>query len=204
MRKCLLILLVVFSGALWAQSAELWVNGGASILSNKNIGSPLPDGAPGDVQLDSGFRIGLRFDYNSAGRFGHEIQYAYNRSDLSDRTGTLLPEPGSAAMNINQGGYNLLYYLNATNEGAKVRPFFTVGVHFSDFVTPFAAFQRGDVFKAGINYGGGMKFRISPMFGWRFDIRGYDTGKPNWNGELFKQSGILHQTEASVGLGFYF
>jgi Outer membrane protein beta-barrel domain len=102
-------------------------------------------------------------------------------------------------MSIHQGGYNLLYYLNATNEGAKARPFATVGVHFSDFALP-----EGSSVKFGVNYGGGIKFRISPLFGVRIDIRGYDTGKPNGNGLLVKQSGILHQTEASVGFGFYF
>jgi opacity protein-like surface antigen len=204
MKKILLLLLSGLSSALWAQSGEIWLSGGASILSHRDIGSPFPDGALDDVQLDHGFRVGFRFGYNSAGHIGHEIQYAYNRSDFSDNTGTILPDANSAGTAIHQGGYNLLYYLNATNEGAKARPFATVGVHFSDFVLPGSATPQGSSVKWGVNYGGGIKFKISPLFGVRIDIRGYDTGKPNWNGLLVKQSGILHQTEASVGFGFYF
>jgi opacity protein-like surface antigen len=198
------LLLLSFSGELWAQSGEMWLSGGASILSHRDIGSPFPDGAPDDVQLDHGFRVGFRFGYNSAGHIGHEIQYAYNRSALNDSTGVILPDTGSAGTAIHQGGYNLLYYLNATKDGATARPFATVGVHFSDFVLPPSAVQQGSSVRFGVNYGGGIKFKISTLFGVRIDIRGYDTGTPNWKGVLVRQSGILHQTEASVGFGIYF
>jgi opacity protein-like surface antigen len=58
--------------------------------------------------------------------------------------------------------------------------------------------------RPGFNYGGGLQFRLSPLFAWRFDVRGYDTGKPDWAGILYKQGGLLHQTEASVGFGYVF
>ena len=132
------------------------------------------------------------------------MQYAYSRTSLDDSTGTILPAPGSAATAINQIGYNFLYYLNTTNEGAKIRPFFTGGFHFSDYVLPFAALTHGNDFKPGFNYGMGIKYRISTLFGLRFDIRGYDTGKPEWSYTLYQHGGILHQTEASVGFGWYF
>jgi opacity protein-like surface antigen len=204
MKSLLPLLLLSFSGELWAQSGEMWLSGGASILSHRDIGSPFTDGAPDDVQLDHGFRVGFRFGYNSAGHIGHEIQYAYNRSSFNDSTGTILPDPGSEGTAIHQAGYNILYYLNSTNEGAKARPFATVGVHLSDFVLPPSAVRQGSSVRFGVNYGGGIKFKISTLFGVRIDIRGYDTGKPNWKGVLVRQSGILHQTEASVGFGIYF
>ena len=204
MKRYLLIWLLVFSGLGYAQSGEIWVSAGASLFSNRDIGATSPDGNLSDVQLDHGFRLGLRLGLNSSRHFGHEFQYAYNHSTLNDQTGNILPDSTSAGMGINQLGYNLLYYLNAANEDAKARPFVTVGAHFSDFVLPYSATLHADSFKFGINYGGGIKFKISPLFGWRFDIRGYDTGKPNWSGLLVKQSGILHQTEASIGFGFRF
>jgi opacity protein-like surface antigen len=204
MKTLLSLLLLNFPGEVWAQSGEMWLSGGASIFSHRDIGSPFSDGAPDDVQLDHGFRVGFRFAYNSAGHIGHEIQYAYNRSVFNDGTGTILPDVGSAGTAIHQGGYNVLYYLDATNDGAKARPFATVGVHLSDLVLPGAAVVQASSVKFGINYGGGIKFKLSPLFGVRIDIRGYDTGKPNWNHLLVKQSGILHQTEASIGFGFYF
>ena len=52
--------------------------------------------------------------------------------------------------------------------------------------------------------GAGLKIRLSPLFGFRFDVREYITGKPNWNGLLFANGTPLSQTEISAGLGVYF
>lgn len=205
MYKCLPVLFVVASSALWAQSGELWFSGGASILANRNIGSSFSDGKTSDVQLGNGFRIGFRFDLNSVGHIGHEIQYAYNRTNFVDNTGTILPDVGSAGTAIHQGGYNLLYYLRATKENSKVRPFATAGFQFSDFVLPASAGpQQGSSVRPGGNLGAGVKVRISPLFAFRLDLREYVTGKPNWNGLLVNQTGPLYQTEISAGFGVYF
>lgn len=204
MKKYLPVLMVVASSALSAQSGELWFSGGASILANRNIGSPFPDGRTNDVQLGNGFRIGFRFDFNSAGRIGHEIQYGYNRTDFVDKTGTIRSDAGSAGMAIHQGGYNLLYYLRARKEESMVRPFATAGIHFSDFVLPGSGGPQGGSVRPGGNLGAGVKVRISPLFGFRFDVREYITAKPNWNGLLFNQGGPLYQTEISAGFGVYF
>jgi opacity protein-like surface antigen len=204
MKKYLPVLLIAVTGALHAQSGELWAEGGASILLNSSIGSPFPGGNSNGVKLDDGFRAGVRLDLNSAGHFGHEFQYAYNRSSLSDSTGIILPQAGSAGMAIHQVGYNLLYYLHPASEDQGVRPFFTAGANLDSFSTPASASPRGGSPRFGFNYGGGIKHRISSLFAWRFDIRGYDSGKPNWRGALHNQSGLLQQFEASVGLGVYF
>lgn len=204
MKKYLPVLLISFAGVLSAESGEFWAQAGGSILLNSSIGSPVPGGNSNAVKLDDGFRVSFRFDYNTAGHLGHEFQYAYNRSALSDSTGMILPAVGSAGMAIHQVGYNLLYYLNPTNEDEKIRPFFTGGVNLDSFSTPGDASPRGGSPRAGFNYGGGVKYKISNLFGVRFDIRGYDSGKPNWRGVLHNQNGLLQQFEASVGFGVYF
>jgi hypothetical protein len=204
MKKCLPVLILVASSTLWAQSGTLWFSGGASILANGNIGSPFPDGQTSDVQLGNGFRLGFRFDFNSAGRIGHEIQYGYNRTNFVDNTGKILPDAGSAGTAIHQGGYNLLYYLRARKEESKVRPFATAGFHFSDFVLPGSGGPQGGSVRPGGNLGAGAKVRISPLFGFRVDVREYITGKPDWNGLLYKGGGPLYQTEISAGFGVYF
>lgn len=204
MKILLPLLLIGFSGALRAQSGELWFSGGASILGNPHLGSPSPDGEPADVSLSSGHRVGIRFGFNSARHVGHEIQYAYNATNLRDNTGSTLPDAPSAGMAIHQGGYNFLYYFAVPSEESKVRLFATGGIQFSDFVLPGMATRQGSSVRFGFNYGVGAKVRISPLFGLRFDLRQYETGKPNWSGLLVNQSGLLHQTEASVGFGIYF
>lgn len=198
------IVFIAAAGTLWAQSEEAWLSGGASVLANKNIGSPYSEGQTSDVQMSSGFRVGIRLDYNSAGHIGHEVQYAYNRTNFTDNTGTILPEAGSAGMAIHQFGYNVLYYARATREESKVRGFATAGFHLSDFVLPSSAGIAGSSVRPGGNVGGGLKIRLSPLFGFRFDVREYVTGKPNWNGLLVDRRGPLSQTEISAGLGVYF
>lgn len=200
----LLLPFFIACGALWAQSADLWISGGGSFLASKAIGTTQPDGASSDIQLGDGFRLSFRYGYDHAGHLGQEIQYGYNRSLLKDSLGTILPEVGSGGMAIHQGGYNVMYFLNSAREKVHGRPFATVGVHFNDYVLPGNASPQGGSFRFGFNYGGGIKFRLSPLFGFRIDIREYHTGKPNWRGILSQQNGILSQGEASAGFGFYF
>jgi len=204
MRRYLPVLLVVFSSALWAQSAELWFSAGESILSNRNLGTPFTTGGlTNDVQLDNGFRFGFRFGFNSAGHIGHEIQYAYNRTHFIDNTGAILGRVTSQGMAIHQGGYNFLLY--ATPEGSRIRPFATGGLHFANFVPPgSSASSGGGSTKFGFNYGAGVKVKLTSKFGMRFDVREYETGKPNFGGLLIHQSGLLRQTELTAGFGLLF
>jgi hypothetical protein len=204
MQNYLPVLIIVASGTLWAQSQEAWISGGASILASGNIGSPTPGGDIGDVQLDNGFRVGVRLDYNTSGNIGHEIQYAYNRTNFVDNTGNILPAAGKAGMAIHQFGYNFLYYPHVLSEGSRIRGFATAGFHISDFVLPRMAGTPGSSVRPGGNAGGGVKIRLSPLFGFRFDVREYITGKPNWNGLLFARRVPQFQTEISAGLGVYF
>lgn len=202
--KFLPVFLVVVAGALHAQSGELWGEGGGSILLNNSIGSPIPGGISNAVKLDDGFLAGVTFTLNSSARLGNEFQYVYNRSALSDSTGIILPQPGSAGMAIHQVGYNLLYYFNPTSENKKIRPFVTGGVSLDVFSAPTYADFGGASPRPAFDYGAGVKYRISPLWAWRIDLRGYTGGKANWSGVLHNQSGLLQQFEASVGIGVYF
>ena len=197
--------MAISTGVAFGQSRELWLDAGASILSGTNrIGSPFSDGARSDVQLNNGYRLGFRFDWNTRGSFSHEFQYAYNRMDLTDNTGVILSGSPTAGMAIHQIGNNVLYCLPA-KEGAKLRPFVTAGVHFSDFVLPGSANPTGSSVKPGGNFGVGAKLRLSQLFGGRFDLREYVTGKPNWDSTLFRQGpSAMFQTEATAGIGVHF
>jgi opacity protein-like surface antigen len=208
----LIILITASFGVLHAQSRELWISGGESNLrfpypsSNRDLGSPDPSGQPNDVRLDNGWRFGLRLAFNTPGSFSHEFQYGYIHPNLIDNTGTILSDP-SDRMSIGQVGYNLLYNFAPRKKWreATVRPFLTAGVHVNNFRLPSSASTgpSGNA-RVGFNYGAGVKVRITPLFGLRGDLRGYETGKPNWGGLLVNQSGLMHQMEASAGVGIYF
>jgi len=204
MNKCVTILCLIFPAIACAQSGEFWIGAGGSILANPDIGTTAPDGVPSDVQLAHGFRINFRYAFNSSGHFGHELQYAYNRTSFTDNQGDILGDVGGAGTAIHQFGYNLLYYVHETKENMKVRPFVTAGFHLSDFVLPGSGVLQGSSVKPGGNLGAGVKVRLSPLFGFRFDVREYMTGKPGWGGLLTNRTGLLYQTEISAALGVLF
>jgi opacity protein-like surface antigen len=167
----------------FSQSAEFTASGGVSKISGKDIGS--------GYSLDDGFRMGFRLCLNPNKFFGHEVGYAYNRSHL------LLSGVDQGGMAIHQGFYDFLVY--GTPEGSHIRPFVAGGAHFSNFVPPGAsATQGGGNTKFGVNYGAGIKVKVSYKFGVRADFRQYLTGKPF---DLPGATGKLRQNEISVGFG---
>ncbi len=178
-----------------AQVAEFGVHGGASRLQGEHLGSlALSPGSVVRVSLKDGWRFGFRMTFNNWRFFGHELGYAYNRTQLRFES----TPPEQAGMAIHQGFYNFLVY--ALPEGSPVRPFAAGGGHFSNFTPPGAsASQGGGSNKFGLNYGGGVKIRVSPRFVVRLDVREYLTGKPF---DLPGVSGSLRQLEISAGFSF--
>jgi len=194
MKKLAVVLFLACAGSAWGQLFEVWFNGGQSIISNKGLGTTASiGGSKDDVQLEDGFRFSIRMDLNNESHFGHEVQYAYSRSKLNI-SGV---EQGMA---IHQGGYNFLLY--ATPEGKRIRPFATGGVEFANYVPPGAsASSGGGDNKLGVNYGGGVKVRVTSLFGLRLDVRQYTTPKPF---NLPLREGWLRQNEISAGFGVLF
>jgi hypothetical protein len=199
MIKFVAVLGMLFSSSAWAQTGELWVNFGESLLSNSGIGTTsLFGGTSNDIKLTDGFRFGFRFGFNQGEHFGHEIGYAYNRTQFQINN----PPPTSQqGMAIHQSGYNFLYYL--ISDKSKIRPFATAGVHFDNFVPPGNSLSSGGgSTKFGANVGGGIKVHIKGIWAVRADVREYFTPKPSFG--LLMKSGVLDQTEISAGIGVGF
>jgi opacity protein-like surface antigen len=206
MRSILAFLLLACSSSAWAQSAEFWFDAGESLL-NSSLGTTQPctttalcqaiGASSNDVQLTNGFRFGFRMTLNQGDHYGHEVQYAYNRTNLKYNNPPGTPEQGMA---IHQFGYNFLYY--ATKDDSRVRPFATGGVGGNNFVPPgSSAAQGGGNTKLGFNYGGGVKVKIKGPWAIRFDFRQYTSPKPF---SLELASGWLKQEEISAGVGYVF
>lgn len=192
-----LVLLLSVLGAVlpgYGQVAEFWMGGGQSRLSNSSLGQLSPLGTADDLKLTDGFRINFRMTLSFRDFFGHELGYAYNRTQLRYQNQTPAVEQGMA---IHQGFYNFLAYPN--REGSRIRPFAAAGVHFSNFVPPgTSATSGGGQTKFGFNYGAGVKMKLTSLFGIRFDFRQYNTGKPF---DLPLASGRLRQNEFSASFG---
>ena len=194
MRKLAVVVFLACATSAWGQLFEVWFNGGQSLMSNNGLGTTaLVGGSKDDVKLEDGFRFSIRMALNNESHFGHEVQYAYSRTQLNI-SGV------SQGMAIHQGGYNFLLY--ATPEGTRFRPFATGGVGFSNYVPPGSSAASGGGYnKFGVNYGGGVKMRVTSLFGARLDVRQYTTPKPF---DLPLREGWIRQTEISAGFGVIF
>jgi hypothetical protein len=220
MTKFIVALALAFSSAAWAQTGELWFNFGESLLQSPGIGTddispfgePLLGATSHDVQLTNDWRFGFRFGFNQGDHFGHEIQYAYNRTQLQYNVpetisgGTGIATTGTTVatktgMAFHQGGYNFLYYIG-TGSDRRIRPFATAGVMFDTFVPPGSSLYGGGSTKFGANFGAGVKIHIKGIWAARFDAREYVSGKPSFGFAL--NSGSLWQTEVSAGVGVGF
>ncbi len=178
--------------AAYAQYAEVSLSFGQSLFRNEKLNTT------DLVNLDQyfvadGFRVAGRLTLNTGRFFGHEIGYSYNRSKLGIQTGTVVEKVG---MTTHQGMYSFL--LHALPEGTRVRPFLAGGGHFTTFYPPGTSVSYGNgVTKFGLNYGAGVKVRVTPIWGIRFDVRNYAVPKPF---DLPGAKGWLNQIEASAGI----
>jgi len=189
------LLLCAFSAVSSAQVGELSVTFGESLFKDNKLGSADITNLVSQYKVGDGFRIGARFTLNTKKFIGHEFGYAYSRSKLA-----LTDSSQEASMPTHQGFYDFLLYL--TPEGTRIRPFAAGGGQFTTFVPPGASVTQGSgVTKYGLNYGGGIKVKVTAIYALRFDVRDYITKKPF---DLIGRSGALHQIEASVGVGIYF
>jgi hypothetical protein len=190
-----ILLAGVFGAAALArgQVAEISLSGGASRFSGE---AGTVDTAPSSAKIavKGGFRLDARLTLNTYKFFGHEVGYGYSRSTYE------IPGSGDTSVPVHQGYYNFLAY--ATPEGVRIRPFAAGGVHFASFFPPGAdAYYGNQITKFGINYGGGIKVKVSTLLGIRFDVRQYNTGHPF---EFPNRSGRLRQTVFTGGVGIMF
>jgi hypothetical protein len=196
MHRCAAVIFFAGAGLASAQVAEFSLSGGVSRFGNTSLGTNVDSaGNVSKVAINNGFRLVFRFSLNNYKFMGHEFGYAYSRSGVNLGAGS-----GSVPMSIQQGFYDFLLY--ATPEGARIRPFAAGGAQFSSFFPPGASIYYGNQeTHFGVNYGGGIKLRVTPIIGIRFDLREYSSGKPfKFTGE----SGWMNQLEATVGASFLF
>lgn len=191
--KSALLLLCACATIAPAQVGEISLSFGRSLFKNNSLGSD--SGSTTNYLIQDGFHMAARMTLNTKRFVGHEFGYAYNRSHLG-----LQGSLDQVAVPVHQGFYDFLVY--GTPEGSRIRPFAAGGGHFSSFYPPGASVSYGNgITKFGVNYGGGVKVKVTPIFNVRVDVRDYLTPKPF---DLVNRSGPLHQVEVSAGLGFMF
>jgi opacity protein-like surface antigen len=190
----ILFLLLVTAGAALAQVFEVGGGAGANRISNGVLSSDSTTTPPTVAQVNNGWRFGFRMTLNTYTHFGHEAGYSYVRANWDYAGATY----GTA---VHQGFYDFLGY--ATPEGSKVRPFVAGGVQFSNFIIPgYSVSQGGGKMKFGLNYGGGVKVRVTDRWLMRMDFRQYASPKPDFGLGVNPPQGWIRLNEVSLGVAF--
>lgn len=136
---------------------------------------------------------GARLAVNTWVFMGHELSYAYRKNDSQT------DDEYAAGVKIHNYFYN--FVVHAMPQGSVMRPFITAGVGFSTFVPPGVSslFTYSSSTKPGINFGGGVKFRLGRRYGIRYDMRKYITGRPS---RILQENAT--SVEHSAGFSFLF
>jgi hypothetical protein len=197
MRNCLglFFLFLCCSALAFAQSAEISVSGGVGTSSGDYATAGGGDNTP--IKFSNGFRLAIRFTWNQGKLFSHEVGYGYTHSHLKYQSN---PVQDIASMSMHQGLYD--FAINATPEGSRVRPFACGGVQFTSFYPPGASVYYGSVTKFGVNYGGGIKVKLTPIFGIRADFRQYNMPRPDFG--FANLSGWMRLNEFTGGFAILF
>jgi len=177
-----------------AQASEASAFLGAARISDKSLGSLEVGDLP--VALSDGFKTGGRLTLGG-GLLAQEISYGYERHNLE------VNGQKDSVTTVHQFFYDLVVHI--LPGGSMVRPFVVGGAGLVRFVPGDSELLRlasGET-KFGWNYGGGVKIKLAPMFGVRFDVRDHVTSKPNFL-NLPSVSGKLHDLEISGGVSLYF
>lgn len=131
-----------------------------------------------------------------------------NRQDFNQRTRTFM--------------FNPVYHL--TESGSRIRPFVTMGLGAISYaptkdakevglaLRPFPAANLDTSTRFGVNYGGGVKARLSNLLSFRFDIRGLTSGAPTFGlpatgpaGSFYiPPGGRAHSIQTTAGIMFSF
>lgn len=196
---------------------ELSPFGGVSLFGaiNHGLDEKFFDGGTGGGRVAANFGryIGLELSYNFSG----------------NNIGLLTPvAPGLPAFIFGQQDHQLQLdpVFNFRPRGSRIQPYVTAGPGLIEFIPTKqaldyatnpanvavyqSAYLRRDM-EVAFNYGGGVKFHISPYLGLRFDFRGVTVlknptfGLPSYSttGIYVTPKNLLEGLDASVGLVFY-
>jgi opacity protein-like surface antigen len=195
MIRKLFLLAALSALSLAAETAEATVYIGLSQITDGFLGEVGFAAQP--VNLTNGFRAGARLGLSSGSWTGHELTYGFERHDLEVGGQT------ESQAQVHQFAYD--YVVNLAPSALPVRPFVLAGIGFSRFSPGVEGiFESGSAeTKFAYNYGGGVKVKLGPLFGLRFDRRDYVTGRPNFL-DLQQVTGKLHNIEYSAGLSLRF
>ncbi len=175
---------------------ELDPFGGGSFFGSVNRG-------PTSERLVNGGTAGGRAAYNFSKHFSIEANYNF----MVNNARVAIPN-NIGILNANFGDQIQFFAIdpvyNFTPRGKRLRPYLTAGLGPSWFVPtkPARTFASTST-ELAFNYGGGVKYHLSPHLGLRFDARGVFEQNPTFGLAAIPKA-HLNGLEATLGLVMYF
>jgi hypothetical protein len=219
--------LLILPAAVHAQTKYRFeVFGGATFPREKTFEITVPQSTVpmrGRQEFSAGGRAGVRLGADGRGHWGMDIDYSYGANATRIINETNNARFGFSTRTHHVNGNALWYPGGLTKK--SVFPFLTVGVGGTlnnlSQATINAALDPG---RAGLgklqndnifafNAGGGVRFKINDIYGFRFDVRDYMSravryGLPKSstdpNATVFPIAGLFHQLEVTVSFVYYF
>jgi hypothetical protein len=156
-----------------------------------------------DEKLRDGGTAGGRVTFNMTTRFGLELGYNFSVNNVTLRT-PIAPGLWSYTFGDQIHEIALNPVFNLKPRGSRLVPYLTAGVGAFQFTPTSKAEQLArttfnptyfsgnlnDNLQVGWNYGGGVKWHISPHFGLRVDARGIWVRNPTFDLPNFPDGGI--------------
>jgi len=156
--------------------------------------------------LVKGGTAGGRASWNFSKYFSLEGNYnfAVNNARLGGSASTTRLFQGAFGDQIQSASLNPVYHF--TKRGWKVRPYVTAGVGASWFLPTKKAQAQYPLLEksseVALNYGGGLKYHLTPHLGFRLDARGVFQRNPLF-GLMSAPSVYFSGLQATAGLVFY-
>ena len=175
---------------------------------------------PQNVELDfsESYAAGGRISQNMGSRFAGEVEYVFaNQPGQFKNLSSTIPVL-DFSQKIHKFSYNMVFL--GGDRDAKVRPFVLAGVGGSFFQVTSSSKEEArrlganldSRLKMAFSFGGGVKFKIHPMWGLRADFRNYMTGVPDYDLPseaafpglpAIAVDGVQHNWYGSFGINFY-
>ena len=192
-----------------AQSFEVGLIGGGAF----HIDRPVTGSATGKAGFKPGWTVGGALTHNTAGRWGGELRYQFQKTDLRTSSGGQTATFGGRSHLVH---YDVLMYSNSRED--SVRPFVAFGGGLKGYqgtgteraVQPLsnvAILSQVQQWQPMLSFGAGVKWRVGNRLMMRAEVRDFVTPFPK---DLIvpspgnKIGGWLHDITPLIGLSYLF
>lgn len=205
----LILTMAALAASASAQSFEVGVLGGGAIHFDR----PVTGAATGNAGFKPGYTVGGTLTHNTAGHWGGEVRYEFQKTDLRTSSGGQTATFGGQS---HLAHYDVLLYTNTRED--SVRPFVAFGGGIKGYrgtgveqafqpLSNVALLSRVSQWQPMISFGAGVKWRIGDRLMLRAEVRDFVTPFPK---DVIvpspgnKIGGWLHDITPLFGISYLF